>query len=212
MSCYGSADSFLYITCESVEQYNEVLNVIETETTLFDAYKDPEHPLQLRLEFCDPEMWSSFDHDLEQFAGMLKERFGLRLSGCLIEEVSGDRYRCEFDFNGKLQDVNIAWLMEYSVDQIKELQEYAERRFGGERSYVKLFCPRCQETRLVTANMIQLEYGHLNVVVDSKGRCELDWDTADISGAFEYVCDECGERIATTLSEVEERLKQENHE
>lgn len=212
MSCYGAVDSFLYITCENVEQYNEVLNAIETETRLFDAYKNPEHPLQLRLEFRGPEMWSFFDHDLEQFARMLRERFGLRLSGFLIEEVYGDRYRCEFDSNGKLQKVSTAWSMEYSVDQIKELQKYAERRFGSEWSYVELFCPRCQKTRLVTANMIQLECGHLNVIVDSKGRCELDWDTADISGAFEYVCDECGEQIATTLNEVEERLKQENHE
>lgn len=90
--------------------------------------------------------------------------------------------------------------------------ESIKRTESNERSYVKLFCPRCRETRLVTANMIQLEYGHLDVVSDSKGRCELDWDTADISGAFEYVCDECGERIATTLNEVEERLKQENYE
>lgn len=90
--------------------------------------------------------------------------------------------------------------------------ESIKRTESNERSYVELFCPRCQETRLVTANMIQLEYGHLDVVADSKGRCELDWDTADISGDFEYVCDECGERIAATLSEVEERLKQENHE
>lgn len=37
MSCHGFADSFLYITCESVEQYNEALNVIETETTLFNC-------------------------------------------------------------------------------------------------------------------------------------------------------------------------------
>lgn len=94
----------------------------------------------------------------------------------------------------------------------KKKTESIELTESNERSYVKLFCPRCRETRLVTANMIQLEYGHLDVVADSKGRCELDWDTADISGAFEYVCDECGERIATTLSEVEERLKQENHE
>lgn len=131
----------------------------------------------------------------------------------MIESSGGDQYRCEFDSNGQLQDVNTAWLLEYSVDQIKELQnKYMERRFGSEWNYVELFCPRCQETRLVTANMIQLEYGHLGVVADSKGRCELDWDTADISGDFEYVCDKCGERIVTTLNEVEERLKQENHE
>jgi hypothetical protein len=145
MSCYGFADSFLYITCESVEQYNKVLNVIETETTLFTAYKNSEHPLQLRLEFRDSEMWSSFDHDLEQFAAMLKEQFGLRLSGSLIEEVGSIQYRCEFDSNGKLQDADTVWLMKYSVDQIKELQTYAETKFGDRRKSVELFCPLKQE-------------------------------------------------------------------
>lgn len=87
--------------------------------------------------------------------------------------------------------------------------ESIELTESNERSYVELFCPRCRETRFVTANMIQLEYGHLGIAADTKGHCELDWDTGDISGDFEYVCEECGERIAADLCEVEERLKQE---
>lgn len=37
--------------------------------------------------------------------------------------------------------------------------ESIELTESNERSYVELFCPRCRETRFVTANMIQLETG-----------------------------------------------------
>lgn len=207
MSCGDNyIDSSLFICCKDEEQLRAVLKFVEDDM-LFHAYRNKNAPLTIFLEFRDPEMWYSIEHDLEVFAGQVKELFCLCISGYLTENVNGELYRCEFNADGTLHDMNTAWLLDYSIDQIQDIQNYAEHRYG--RSDVKLFCSHCRKTQLVTANIIRLEHGRLNVVTDTKGHCELDWDTGDISGDFEYVCEECGERIAADLCEVEERLKQE---
>ena len=208
MSCNGYADSFLFITCKDEEQLKAALKVLE-DSTMFDTYTNEAFPLKISLELHNSEIYRSFDHDLEEFARTLKEQFDLNVSGYLIEEIDGDKYRCEFNADGELRWITTSGFGDYSIDQIAEIQKYAERRFGNKWNCVELFCPHCQKTQLVTANMIRLESGQLNVVTDTEGHCELDWDTGDISGDFEYVCEECGERIAADLCEVEERLKQE---
>ena len=69
------------------------------------------------------------DGRIEESCQWVKETFGLEITGYMVEEVDGFNYRCEFDENGKLQSEEIGWISEYTLEQIREIKQWAKERF-----------------------------------------------------------------------------------
>lgn len=210
MSCYGFADSFLFIECADKDQRDLVMWSLQGNQ-IFYAEINPDSPLVIDLCFQDSEVNRNTDAVLERFARDLKETFGLNISGHFIADIDNSKYRHEFNADGKIHWAIADWLLGYSIEQINELHDYAIERFSSEAEHVELRCPSCRKAQPVTARMTHLEYCQANVLADREGRCELDWDSADISGDFEYVCEYCGQVIANCLDQVEELLKAEKN-
>ena len=78
-------------------------------------------------------------------------------------------------------------------------------KFIGEEVY--LFCPKCKCIQLVTANMYHVERAQASVLA-FPDHCEIDWDNMEIEGDFEYVCDFCGTRVADSMEDIENKLKE----
>ena len=208
---YGWANSFFELVCKDADQAKEIEKIINDShgDKFFTAQKRTGDENVLELEFCDSEVYMSFDDKLEETYQWIKETFGLEITGYMIEEVDCCNYRCEFDENGKLKWEDIGWLGEYNLEQIREIKQWVSIRFNPEKPNAELHCSKCNEKRMVVARMIHLEYCNVNVLTDKEGRCELDWDNADTSGDFEYCCEFCGAKLADSLDEVERKLKAE---
>jgi len=71
-----------------------------------------------------------------------------------------------------------------------------------------LYCPKCKQIQPVQANMYNMEYAKSGILVYSD-HCEIDWNTMDISGDFEYVCDMCGNKLAADLEDLHKKIKEE---
>ena len=72
----------------------------------------------------------------------------------------------------------------------------------------ELYCPRCQQKQPVQANMIHMDYVKADVYV-FKDHCEVDWENADASGDFEFICDICGNPLAADLEALHNKLNKE---
>lgn len=72
---------------------------------------------------------------------------------------------------------------------------------------VYLYCPKCKQKQLLTANLVNVQRAQASVlkVFD---HCEIDWDSMEIEGDFEYCCDFCGTRLANSMEDVERQLKE----
>ena len=73
---------------------------------------------------------------------------------------------------------------------------------------VELYCPHCKKKQQVQANMYNLEYLKANVL-KYRDHCEIDWESSDIAGDFEYICDICGTELAKDMEDIENQLKKE---
>ena len=78
-------------------------------------------------------------------------------------------------------------------------------------SVVTLYCPKCKERQEVQANMIHLDFMKTSVLrfLGFPDHCEIDWENADIEGDFEYICCRCGTKLADSLEDIENKLKEE---
>ena len=131
MGCSGWAISFFELVCKDADQAKEIEKIINDshEDKIFTAQKRIGDENVLELEFCDSEVYRSFDGRLEESYQWVKETFGLEITGYMMEEVDGFNYRCEFDENGKLQSEEIGWISEYTLEQIREIKQWAKERF-----------------------------------------------------------------------------------
>ena len=68
------------------------------------------------------------------------------------------------------------------------------------------YCPNCKKYHIVEARMILLDYVKANILKSQQHELSIDWDTADISGDFEYVCQECGTLLGSSLEELEQKV------
>ena len=79
---------------------------------------------------------------------------------------------------------------------------------------LEITCPHCNKVTTVTASAItgSLEHARAPIVVcgvSPEGYepqnyvLSIDWDKIDMEADFEYLCDECGERVASSLDELE---------
>ena len=80
-------------------------------------------------------------------------------------------------------------------------------------SVVTLYCPNCKKRQEVHANMTHLDFMKTNVLCFSAfpNYCEINWKAADIEGDFEYVCEVCGTKLADSLEDIENKLKEEEN-
>lgn len=205
----GWANSFFEIVCENevqAEEINDILNAPKNHK-FFTSWRYKSNDSVLGLDLVDSELYGSFDEDVEEFYKWIKDTYNLKITGYMLEEVNGFNYRCEFDENGKLKWEEINWLSTYTIEQIKQIKHWASTHFDSKKSEAKLKCHNCGKLSIVSARMEKLEYCNVNVLVDKEGHCELDWENAETSGDFEYCCEFCGEKLAGSLDEVEEKLK-----
>ena len=70
-----------------------------------------------------------------------------------------------------------------------------------------LYCPHCKKKQEVQANMYNLKYLKTGVLKYGD-RCLIDWEDADISGDFEYICNICGTKLAEDLEDIVQQLKE----
>ena len=75
----------------------------------------------------------------------------------------------------------------------------------------ELYCPHCKKKQSVQANMYHTEYVKADVLV-YKDHCEINWETADIAGDFEYICDMCGNPLAADIEDLHNKLKKEKED
>lgn len=214
MSSIGSAFSFLRIVCKDIEQANLVKEAIDkkySEKFIAEISSAAQNEIELIFQDCD--IYSDFDEVLVEFAKWLKSEYKLSISGYIKEVMDDDRlFRTEFDSEGELHEANIEWLLQYSVEQIKELQDIAHSRFNPDRKPVELMCPKCGEKREIEAEMDKLGFFNATVVTSKDGKCYIDWDNYDASGDFNFRCKCCYTELASDLREIEDKLKLEKGE
>lgn len=73
---------------------------------------------------------------------------------------------------------------------------------------VELMCPSCKQKQTLQANMIRLEFFKSDVLA-YPDHCEIDWDNAEVQGEFEFICEQCGTKLASDIPEVENKLEKE---
>lgn len=130
MCSYYMATSELTIVCDNPKQKDDVRHMMEEYADLIVLFEPSRHPLQFDVLLTDSDVDSSFDEKIEAIAKQLYEKFGLRMSGYLLEEVDGCHYRGELDDNQNLQWVDLDWLSTYTVAQILELRKIAESQWA----------------------------------------------------------------------------------
>ena len=157
---------------------------------------------EIILFLTDSDIYRDHDLELEEFAKWLKDNYGLEIYGYAFENMDdGYCYRSEFR-NGKIIRTDLNWLLDYDIDQINELKKIAEDKFDSEKYEVELFCKKCGKNQLVIADMYQLEYFRTNILRNKDGECYINWDNADVSGDFNYICEKCGESLGSDLDEI----------
>ena len=70
-------------------------------------------------------------------------------------------------------------------------------------------CPKCDSITQATAELDP--WGHHGGSIPFKishGELVLDWDNSDLDLDLTYICDECGEQVAYSLSELEEIIRE----
>ena len=68
-------------------------------------------------------------------------------------------------------------------------------------------CPECGRRACVVARRVGdavIECDVLADATDANEPCWLDWESAEIDADFEYVCSECGAKIASTMQELDD--------
>lgn len=68
-------------------------------------------------------------------------------------------------------------------------------------------CPECGHRTRIVARRIGdavIECDVLADATDANEPCWLDWESAEIEADFEYVCSECGAKIASTMQELDD--------
>ena len=128
---YGWANSFFEIVCENAaqaEEINDILNVPKKHK-FFTSWIHGNNDAILGLDLVDSDLYGSFDEDIEEFYKWVKDTYNLKITGYMLEEVDGFHYRCEFDENGKLKSEDLNWISEYTLEQIREIKQWAKERF-----------------------------------------------------------------------------------
>jgi transcription elongation factor Elf1 len=72
----------------------------------------------------------------------------------------------------------------------------------------EFICPHCKSITTATAELDL--WGHHEGTIPlaiRDGLLVLDWDNADLDLDLVYTCDECGEKVACSISELEEMLR-----
>lgn len=68
-------------------------------------------------------------------------------------------------------------------------------------------CPECGRRACVVARRVGdavIECDVLADAADATEPCWLDWETAEVEADFDYVCSECGAKIASTMQELDD--------
>lgn len=68
-------------------------------------------------------------------------------------------------------------------------------------------CPECGHRTCIVARRIGdavIECDVLADATDANEPCWLDWETAEVEADFDYVCSECGAKIASTMQELDD--------
>ena len=95
---HGTIESYLFIDCKDenqalqikVDDYNEPI------TELLSMFQVTGKRSRLMLKFRWNEVYSDLNSDLEKFAETIKEKYNLEISGYVLSEIEGNRYRGEF--------------------------------------------------------------------------------------------------------------------
>lgn len=212
---HGTIESYLFLDCKDenqalqikVDDYNEPI------TELLSMFQVTGKRSRLMLKFRWNEVYSDLNSDLEKFAEMIKEKYNLEISGYVLSEIEGNRYRGEFH-GLKMQYRELDWLHSFTLTQIDAIRSFAEKTFKEPQDnieQVELYCPKCNQKRIVTAEADSMNYLRIPVFSDPSGNCNLDWENLDAECDFSYHCDFCGETLAMGLCEVEEKLEAERH-
>lgn len=81
----------------------------------------------------------------------------------------------------------------------------------SDKNYVKFNCPECKSEQYVIAEVVEAGKCTQCVHEPSPGYYELDWDDSlDFDVRRVYCCEECGAKLADTITELEEVIKAAN--
>ena len=73
---------------------------------------------------------------------------------------------------------------------------------------VVLYCPKCKDYCAVIANMYRLDRLQTGVL-QFPDHCEINFDCMlEVEGDFEYICEYCGTKLADSLEDIENKLKE----
>lgn len=72
----------------------------------------------------------------------------------------------------------------------------------------EFICPHCKAITTATAelDLYGQHEGTIPLTIRD-GSLVLDWDNADLDLELVYTCDECGEQVASSISELEEMIR-----
>lgn len=68
-------------------------------------------------------------------------------------------------------------------------------------------CPECGRRARIVARTSACSLVECDVLADAADAtepCWLDWETAEVEADFDYVCSECGAKIASTMQELDD--------
>lgn len=127
---WGFASSSLYVVCKDANQAKTLRRMFEQEKMkdgIFTLWTEKRDQLKIYIDLVNGEVLSTFDDEVLSMYHWLKDNFDLTLCGYWSFEGDG-KWRSEVK-EGEIIDASLDWLAEYSVEQIREIRQWAEKQY-----------------------------------------------------------------------------------